>query len=112
MHKDIVADNPKVGMEFMYHRRDGLWMFKVASISEGYIIYEYKYYKGSKPRDRLTIEELVHWCDHECKVGWSNGSSNTLERWKMFVSTGGENSDYPVCRVILVDQMADPSWEV
>jgi len=112
MHRDIVADNPKIGMKFMYHRRDGLWFFKIVSISDEYIRYDYKYYKGGKARKSIELEELVHWCDRECRVGWASGSSNHIDRWKVFITSGSEGSDFPVIRVILVDNLSNPTWEV
>ena len=112
MHRDIVANNPKVGMKFMYHRRDGLWLFKIVSISGDYIIYDYKYYKGGKSRKTIELHELVRWCDYECRVGWAGGSSNHIDRWKVFIASGSSSSEYPVIRLILVDHLSNPTWEV
>lgn len=112
MHREIVANSPQLGMTFMYHRRDGLWLFRISTMDSEYIVYEYKYYKGGRRRDRVELEELVDWCKYDCQVGWSRGSSNSFDRWKMFISRGSEESDYPVRRVILVDYMTTPSWEV
>lgn len=109
MDRDIVADSPKLGMTFMYHRRDGLWLFKVSSISGDYIVYDYKYYKGGKARASVEIEELVDWC---AGIGWSGGSSNHIDRWKTFIIRGSESGDWIVHRVILVDSNRAPSWEV
>lgn len=112
MHRHLIANHPELEMTFMYHRRDGLWLFRVSSIDGDYVEYKYIYYKGGESRARVDVDTLVDWCENISQVGWSNGSSNSIERWKKFIGYGGEGDDYPLIRVILVDHNTEPSWEV
>jgi hypothetical protein len=107
MHTDIVAESPKVGMEFMYHRRDGLWLFKVDSMDSDYITYKYKYYKGRKARARVDLQELLDYCDGK---PWERGSMNTYERWKKFITRGSEGQDFAVMRIEIVKHLTNPTW--
>jgi hypothetical protein len=111
MHRNLVAYSPELNMEFMYHRSDGLWLFKVIEVSDEYVTYNYKFYRGSQIRRQVTIKELLRWCND--RVEWSGGSINRRDRWERFIldGTNDSSSECSVYRIILAEA-PEPSWEV
>lgn len=110
MDRELLAHSPEKGMEFMYNRTDGLWLFKVTDVDyEGYISYDYKYYKGELRRSEISIDDLVNWCEHK---SWERGSTNSMDRWKTFMLRGSEGASNMINKIILVGNLSNPTWEV
>ncbi len=111
MDREQIANSPTVGMEFMYNRTDGLWLFKVTDVDsdDGHVSYDYKYYKGDRRRSEVSLDELVLWC---LSKPWERGSTNSRDRWKVFMVLGSEGGTNMINKVELVGNLREPTWEV
>jgi len=106
MHRTFVAMNPTVGLQFMYHRSDGLWLFNVQRIEEAGIYYKYVYYKGREGRMNISLQDLVEYAEERT---WKGGSWNKVTRWRRFIL---EPDSATIHRIEVYNGSFEPDWEL
>jgi hypothetical protein len=106
MHRTFVAMNPTVGLEFMYHRSDGLWLFKIDKVRDGKVYYRYVYYKGRENRRHVSLHDLVDYADGR---DWKGGTWNAVTKWRRFML---DPESATVQRIEVYNGTFEPDWEV